>query len=121
MKFNHENNLENTSKIPKLETEASLEIQNDGTSPLWKLQYQAQYGIQGENVRFIELSEDGNETPNIIEGGLDKEVELGKQISFNNGEIKTWPLRAVNTDNEGAFFVRTENKIYKIEFLGAMN
>ncbi len=117
MKFNFENEQKEKIRnpdLPPLDTESSLDRLSDNWSPLGYLQHEASYQ---EYVKLIVLDEFGYETGKIVEGKIDKIVELGKPITFNEGEIRTKPLRAVGYSfTAHKYFLRTEDGLYKIQY-----
>lgn len=100
--------------LPPLDTESSLDRLSDNWSPLGYLQHEASYQ---EYVILHELDEFGYETGKTVEGKIDKVVELGKPITFNDGNIAIRPLRAVGYSfTSHSYYLRTEGGLYKIEY-----
>ncbi len=117
MKFNFENEQKEKIRnpdLPPLDTESSLDRLSDNWSPLGLLQHEANYQ---EYIILHQLDEFGYETGETVEGKIDKVVELGKPIKFNDGQIEIKPLRAVGYSfTAHSYYLRTEDGMYKIQY-----
>ncbi len=108
-----ENKMEGKSDV-KFYT--SSEDFDDQDSPLFKLRLLEGHEIPVSLIDTSINSTIGVVSGTVLEGTLDKGIELGKPIYFNNGQFHTSKLIGAFTKNDKEF-IKTETTTYQFSLL----